>query len=81
METWSYPARDSSGYLETLRGGRNVLDDPDLREFYDKIVVITRERIWSAHRLKTIFQINAGKFDHLIEGYLEDIRKHCLAKK
>jgi arabinofuranosyltransferase len=60
-----------SGYLETLRGGRNVLDDPDLREFYDKIVVITRERIWSAHRLKTIFQINTGKFDHLIEGYLK----------
>lgn len=58
-----------SGYLETLRGGRNVLDDPDLREFYDKVVVITRERIWSAHRLKTIFQINSGKFDHLIEGY------------
>jgi hypothetical protein len=58
-----------SGYVETLRGGRNVLDDPDLREFYDKVVVITRERIWSAHRLKTIFQINSGKFDHLIEGY------------
>ena len=58
-----------SGYLETLRGGRNDLEDPGLREFYDKIVVITRDNIWSAHRLKTIFQINTGKFDHLIEEY------------
>jgi len=68
-----------SGYLETLRGGRNVLDDPDLREFYDKIVVITRERIWSAHRLKTILQINTGKFNHLIEGYLKrsDTKRCC----
>ena len=66
-----------SGYLETLRGGRNVLDDPDLREFYDKVVVITREGIWSVHRLKTILQMNIGKFDHLIEGYLRSDTKRC----
>lgn len=55
------------GYLETLTSGKNVIQDPKLRQFYDQLKVITQEDIWSLKRIQTIFLMNAGHYNSLIE--------------
>lgn len=58
------------GYFETIETGVNVIKDPSLKEFYDKLSIITRgERLLSLERLKTILKFNLGHYDHLVEDY------------
>ena len=59
------------GYLETLRSGRNVIADPDLAAYYDKLALITRGDLLAPGRLEAIWQINTGGYDHLIEAYVK----------
>ncbi len=54
------------GYQETLRTGNNVMTDPNLAQYYDKIKLIIQGKIFSWERLVTIFEMNTGKYDHLI---------------
>ena len=59
-----YPA----GYHESIETGTNVLEDPQLRAFYDQIRIITRSpALFSAERWRAIVGMNTGKFDHLID--------------
>jgi arabinofuranosyltransferase len=57
------------GYLKTLESGQNKITDPDLALFYDKIVIITRGRLINPKRLIEIWNMNMGKYDHLIKSY------------
>jgi len=59
--------RIPDGYLETLRSGRNVIADKDLAEYYDKLALITRGRLLDKDRLAAIWDMNTGKYDHLIK--------------
>lgn len=63
------------GYVETLKTGTNLLADPDLAEYYDKLKLITTGKIFDAERLKTILEMNLGKYDYLIENYARRQRK------
>jgi arabinofuranosyltransferase len=63
--------RVPEGYMETLSSGRNVIADPDLAEYYDKLRLITRGDLFSAERFAAIWEINTGGYDHLIERYVE----------
>ncbi len=56
------------GYLETLRTGRNQLENPDLARFYDKLVLVTRGPLWSAERFGTILAINLGRYNKWLKG-------------
>ena len=58
------------GYRESVYENENRIEDKDLKEFYDKILIITRGNIWSADRIRTIIDMNMGKYDGLIEGYI-----------
>jgi arabinofuranosyltransferase len=57
------------GYVESLESGSNQLIDPDLAEYYAKLKLITTGKILDPERLKTILEMNLGKYDRLIENY------------
>ncbi len=59
------------GYFESVETRTNLIADPSLREYYDRLNVITRgEQLFSIDRLKTIVQFNLGHYDYLIQEYL-----------
>jgi arabinofuranosyltransferase len=60
-----------AGYVETLETGSNQLTDPDLAEYYTKLKLITTSKIFDPERLKTILEMNLGKYDRLIEKYVD----------
>ena len=51
--------------------GENLIEDEGLRVFYDKIQLITRGRLWSSDRMKAIMEMMSGKYEGLVEGYVE----------
>ena len=46
------------GYIDTLRGGRNVIADPAIAAYYDTLATITRGPLWSAERGRAIWRVN-----------------------
>lgn len=58
-----------AGYHETLLGGRNAIADPDLAAYYDKLVLVTRGDLCAPGRLGAIWDLNTGRWDHLLEAY------------
>ncbi|MCR5487935.1 MAG: hypothetical protein K6F35_10510 [Lachnospiraceae bacterium] len=57
------------GYSESVRHDSNEIKDPALHEYYDKIRLITRGEIFAPERIRTIIDMNLGKYDHLVEEY------------
>lgn len=63
-----------AGYLETFQTGENVIESEPLREYFDKIRIITEEeRLLSGERLRTILEFNLGNYDHLLEEYVQSM--------
>lgn len=58
-----------AGYFESVDAGRNAIDDPDLRAYYDRLALVTRGPIWSLPRVRAIAGLNLGRFDHWLEAY------------
>ncbi|MEM8889295.1 MAG: hypothetical protein AAGD28_15060 [Bacteroidota bacterium] len=59
------------GLIESYTSGRNMLENPKLKELYGKIKIITQDAIWSWDRFQTIVDMNLSKsYQHLID------RKH-----
>ena len=54
------------GYLETLETGRNVIRDPNVAAFYDKLALVTRAPLFSAERLREVWKLNTGAYAHLL---------------
>ncbi len=71
--TWRpghYTRMIPAGYKETLEGSTNVIADPALREYYERLRVITRsDDLFSRERLRTIVAMNTGGFDGLINWF------------
>jgi len=59
-----------SGYFETIQQGQNMIKDPNLAEYYEKISIITKGDLFDANRLHEIWNINTGKYNSLIESYI-----------
>jgi len=55
------------GYLETLTSGQNMIKDKKLAAYYDKLRIITRGDLFDINRLIIIFNMNLGKYNHLID--------------
>lgn len=49
------------GYEKTLRHGVNLIKEKKLSEFYDKISLITKGKIFDRERFKAILEVNFGK--------------------
>ena len=56
-----------SGYLETISIGKNVIEDKNLADYYDKVHTITSTPIFSKQRFETIVNMNLGKYDYLVD--------------
>lgn len=69
------------GYVETIETGINVIEDPSLKEFYDKINIIVSGKIFDKERLITILKMNLGKYDYLIDEYTESNEYRDSVKK
>ena len=54
------------GYVETHIQGKNIIADEDLALFYDKLCHITKGDLWDPQRWIEIWNMNRGKYDHLI---------------
>jgi arabinofuranosyltransferase len=54
------------GYVETLKTEINQIKDKDLASYYDKLSIIIKGNIFSGERLATIFKMNMGKYESLI---------------
>ena len=60
------------GYEETIRSGFvNQIREPHLREYYDKLLLVTRGDLFSLERLKTIVGFNLGAYDDLLDEYVK----------
>ncbi len=59
-----------AGYLETLTSGENLLQDPDLARYYDKLGVLTRsDELFSMERIQTIILFNLGHYDVWLQAH------------
>ncbi len=57
-----------NGYLETLQTGVNSIEDPEIRELYDSIRILTRDPIWSWGRFREIAKMNFGFYTKTIKS-------------
>ncbi|MCR4589645.1 MAG: hypothetical protein K5668_02350 [Lachnospiraceae bacterium] len=57
------------GYQESVRLNENLIEDEDLHQYYDKIRLLTRADLFAEGRLKTIIDMNLGKYRYLIDNY------------
>ena len=55
------------GYLQTLRTGKNSLENKDLAKFYDHLCVATKSPVWAKGRMAEIWKLNTGQYDKLID--------------
>lgn len=62
------------GLLGSLRTGKNMLSEPGLAEYYDRLAEITQGRLWSWDRLAAIWNMNLGRYEHLLKAERERIR-------
>ena len=59
------------GYPESIVNNKNLIEDPDLKNYYDVIKIITQDKIFSKKRLKTIIKYQLGKYNYLIDNYIK----------
>jgi len=52
--------------IETLKTGQNKIKDMRLAQYYDKLSLITRGRLFDTKRIKEIWNINSGKYSNII---------------
>lgn len=59
------------GYYETLETKENMIENPDLALYFEKLSILTSgpKKDWS--RFIEIWKFNTGQYDYLIENYLE----------
>lgn len=57
-----------NGYLGTLQSGINLIEDPNARELYRSIAILTRDPIWSWERMVEIAKMNLGFYKKTIAG-------------
>lgn len=60
------------GYQEHL-AGIGEIENRSLREYWEKLSVITHNEIWDLNRLWIIWEMNTGKYDRLIKDYIDEI--------
>jgi len=59
-----------AGYLESIVFEKNLFEDENLAQYYDKLMILQRsDDFFSLERLKIIWNMNTGKYNHLIESY------------
>ncbi len=68
-----YEREIPAGYLETVKSGKNVIENPSLNEYYEKVSFAVSGNLFDINRIKTALEINFGKYDYLIEEYRDTL--------
>jgi arabinofuranosyltransferase len=55
------------GYLESVERNINVIQQQGIHDYYENIRIITRGDLFTFDRLKTIWHMNIGDYNYLIE--------------
>jgi arabinofuranosyltransferase len=63
------------GYRESIEQDQNLIVDPDLKQYYEAIRIITRGPLLSGERIATIFRFASGRYDRYLDAFA---RKHRL---
>jgi arabinofuranosyltransferase len=50
-----------AGYLESRQTGTNRIEDPLVRDYYDRLLRVTSGPIWSVRRFRDIWALNVGR--------------------
>ena len=66
------------GYVSSVISAENILEDENLRGFYEKIRIITRGDLFTCERLKAIAGMNLDLYDHLLVKEREPFKKNTL---
>ena len=63
-----YPRVTPAGYLLTALTGENHMVDPEIREYYDHLVLLTRGPLFTMERWRAIAAMNLGRYERLVDG-------------
>lgn len=58
-----------AGYKESVATGKNLIKDPGVAAYYDKLKLITQGPIWDRARWQAIYEMNLGKYEPLLAEY------------
>ncbi len=58
-----------AGYQESLASGDNRIENPYLHEYYEKLLLVMKAPLFDRERMRTILDLNRGRFDDLLEQY------------
>ncbi len=64
------------GYKETIESGQNMITDPDLAAYYDKLSLVIKGKLTDPRRLVEIWKLNFGYYNHLIASYEDNLLLH-----
>jgi arabinofuranosyltransferase len=56
------------GYISSCYTTRNLIENPQLNEYYEALNLIVRGKLFSSERLSAIWKMNTGQYDHLVEA-------------
>ena len=65
-----FPRKIPDRYVETIETGKTRLTDPDLAAYYDRLHLVIAGPLWSGQRIATLVQFLAGRYDDLLERYV-----------
>ncbi len=57
------------GYEQSVRNHKNLIVDPDLHTYYDKLLLATQGPIFNLRRFRAIWDLNSGSADSLLLAY------------
>ena len=66
-----FERRIPEGYEKSLKTGKLVIEDPDLRKYCQVLWSVTRGPVWSASRISESNRLITGGYDRLLQRYLE----------
>ena len=67
------------GYLETIKTGKDQLENKDLSRYYEKLSFIIRGDLFNINRLKEIINFNLGKYNYLLKSYDSKLKNQSIA--
>ena len=62
-----------TGYLETIKTGKNVIQDPDLAHYYAHLHNVVSGPLFSRQRLLEIWKFNTGAYNSLLRNYINSL--------
>jgi arabinofuranosyltransferase len=56
------------GYIETIKSDENLIEDKNIALYYDKLSYVIKGELWGWERIREIWNLNTGKYNHLLEN-------------